>query len=398
MNAPKRGRRQFLKESVALAGMALGAAATASAQTPEGAASDLHPKGVVEPYGVRSRFEKSVRLPEPNATHQAFARSLGTLTPLREIIGTITPSGLHYVANHGYYPPVIDPEQHRLLIHGMVDRPLIFTMEELRRLPSVSRVYFLECQANKANPRKDSVEDTHGKTACSEWTGVPLALLLKEAGVQSGADWIVAEGDEAGKHAKSVPLSKVMKDVLLAYGQNGEPVRPENGYPLRLMVPGFEAIYSVKWVRRIKLVDRPYMEYQEVTRYTTKDAKSAWFNFEMGPKSVITFPAGGQRMPGRGYFQITGLAWSGGGAIRRVEISTDGGKTWNDAEIQGPALPIAHTRFGFRGNGKARRPCCYRVARTNWVRFSRRLPNSPNSGASARKRRSPTGVGWGTLI
>ena len=279
------------------------------------------------------------------------------MTPLQDSIGIITPSSLHYVTTHGYDPPDIDPRQHRLLIHGMVDRPLIFTLEELKRLPSVSRIHFLECAGNSDLDRDDqanaeTVQETHGQTSCSEWTGVLLSLLLKEAGVQKGASWLVAEGADAGKHTKSIPLEKAMDDVLVAYGQNGEAVRPEQGYPLRLLVPGWEGISNVKWLRRIKVVDQPYMTKWESTMYASlrPDGKARWFQFEMGPKSVITFPSGGQRLPGRGFYEITGLAWSGGGAIRRVEVSTDGGRTWKDAQLQEPVLRMAHTRFRFPWN------------------------------------------------
>ncbi len=353
MNSKQSNRRRFLKEGAALAGLAVGAIGSASAQTPGAEASPV-PYRDRRAYGRRSRFVNSVRTNDDDATHAAFGRSFNVYTPLQDSIGIITPSSLHWVSAHGYEPPDIDPQEHRLMIHGMVDRPLIFTLEELKRLPFVSRIYYLECQANRPENKGETVQQSHGKTACSEWTGVPLSLLLQEAGVQSGAGWIVSEGDEPGKMTKSVPMAKAMEDVLVAYGQNGEPVRPENGYPLRLVVPGFEAIYSMKWLRRIKVVDRPYLGYKEISRYTKEDSRSSWFQFEMGPKSVITFPSGGQRLPSRGYYQITGLAWSGGGAIRGVEVSTDGGRTWKDAELQEPVLRLSHTRFNmaWKWNGE----------------------------------------------
>jgi len=271
-------------------------------------------------------------------------------------VGIITPASLHFVLSHGYDPPDIDPRQHRLMIHGMVDRPLIFTLEELERLPSVSRFHFVECHGNSAtsSPNREirmspaaTVQDTHGLTSCSEWTGVLLSVLLKEVGVQKGASWLVAEGADAIKHTKSISLDKVMDDVLVAYGQNGEPIRPEQGYPLRLVVPGWQGISNVKWLRRIKVVDEPYMAMMETTRYPSlrPDGKSRWFESELGPKSVITRPSGGQRLPSPGFHEITGLAWSGGGAIRRVEVSTDSGRTWKDAQLQDPVARKAHTRF-----------------------------------------------------
>lgn len=188
--------------------------------------------------------------------------------------------------------------------------------------------------------------------SCSEWSGVPLSLLLREAGVQKGATWLVAEGSDRIKHTKSIPLNKAMEDVLVAYGQNGEPLRPEQGYPLRLVVPGWQGISNVKWLRRIKVVDEPYMAMMESTRYPSvrPDGKSRWFESEMGPKSVITRPSGGQKLPRPGFYEITGLAWSGGGAIRRVEVSIDEGRSWKDARLQGPVASKAHTRFGLDWN------------------------------------------------
>lgn len=187
----------------------------------------------------------------------------------------------------------------------------------------------------------------HGLIASSEWTGVPLSLLLKEVGASSGAQWILAEGSEATQLSCSLPMGKAMDDVLVAYGQNGEPVRPHQGYPLRLVVPGFPGKYHVKWLSGIKVVDRPYITYWERHHYVKDDSGDGHVFLEQGPKSCITFPCGEQRLPGRGFYTITGLAWSGCGAVSRVEMSTDGGRTWKDAEIERPARRIALTRFTF---------------------------------------------------
>ena len=348
------GRRRFLKEGVGLAGLAVGAMRSASGQTLGSAIPEARPLDSLRAYGERSRFVDSVRTPVEGKPVPFYTKL--TLTPLQDSIGIITPSALHFVSSHGFDPPEIDPRQHRLMIHGMVDRPLIFTVEELQRLPSVSRIHGIECAGNSylflADRKAKTVQETHGKTSCSEWTGVLLSLLLREAGVQKGGNWIVAEGAEAGKHSMSIPLEKGMDDVIVAYGQNGEPVRPEQGYPLRLVIPGWEGTRNIKWLRRIKVGDQPYMTKFESTGYPSlrPDGKSRWFLFEMGPKSVITFPSGEQRLPGRGFYEITGLAWSGRGAIRRVEVSTDGGRSWKDAQLQEPVLRIAHTRFRFPWN------------------------------------------------
>jgi sulfane dehydrogenase subunit SoxC len=366
MNHKKSGRRRFLKDGAALAGLAWGTTRFASGETSGAESGETRPKDL-HAYGERSRFETSARwgnnnrfgsYPKPG---EPF--TTGPRTPLQDSIGIITPSPLHYIVSPpGNEPPDIDPRQHRLMIHGLVERPLIFTMEELKRLPSVSRIHFLCCRANgdPSLPERKmptgTVQATHGQTSCSEWTGVPLSLLLKEAGVQKGASWIVAEGSEQSMHIKSIPIEKAMEDVLVAYGQNGEAVRPEQGYPLRLLVPGWQGINNVKWLRRIKLVDKPYMGIRESTQYPElrPDGKARWFESVLGPYSVITRPSGGQKLPGRGFYEITGLAWSGGGAIRRVEVSADGGRTWKDAELQGPVHRKAHTRFrlGWNWNGE----------------------------------------------
>jgi sulfane dehydrogenase subunit SoxC len=224
-------------------------------------------------------------------------------------------------------------------------------MEEIRRLPSASRILFLECQGNTLTewraPTGKTVGVTHGLTGCSEWTGVTLSLLLREAGVQKGATWIVAEGADATGNERSIPMAKAMDDVLVAYGQNGEAMRPENGYPLRLIVPGWTGNINVKWLRRLTVVDRPYLTRMDgVGQPTlTPDGKARQLQFVMEAKSVITFPSASQQLRGPGFYEIRGLAWSGRGLVRRVEVSTDGGKTWQDAGLQAPVLRFAHTRF-----------------------------------------------------
>src|SRR5213594_1714159 len=315
-------RRRFLKRGGALASFVIGTVRSLRGQTP---APEAPPKDNLA-YGQPSRFDNTIR----RTTGRATAISdTALMTPLQDLDGIITPSGLHFLMDHVKGIPDIDPQQHRLMIHGMVDRPLVYTMDELKRFPSVSRVYFLECNANSRPLRGangESVQLVHGRTSCSEWTGVLLSVLLKECGVQRGATWIVAEGDESNKYTMSIPLGKAMDDTLVAYAQNGEPVRPQQGYPLRLVVPGWEAIRAVKWLTRINVVDRPYMAWHESGNNadTIPNGKGLWFRFELGPKAVITRPSGGQRLPGPGFHEITGLAWTGGGAVSKVEVSIDG--------------------------------------------------------------------------
>lgn len=360
MGLKQSGRRRFLKKGAALAGLAVGGAPLASAQTPSQAAApapaphaDAHGtdiKGLVA-YGERSRFVTSARIPHgERPSPDAFGLLFHVATPLQDQLGVITPSSLHYVATtKGAFVPDIDPKEHRLLIHGMVDRPLTLSLEDLKRLPFVSRLHYIECMGNRSTPAAKTVQESHGMTSCAEWTGVLLSVLLKEAGLQHGASWIIAEGAEEVKGASSIPLAKAMDDCIVCYGMNGEPVRPQQGFPLRLMVPGFEGIYSTKYLRRIKVVDQHYMTYNDYG-HINRDAKAVALGYQIGPKSVITSPSGGQQLPGRGFYEISGLAWSGGGTVRRVEVSTDAGRSWRDAEIRGTAYRMAHTRFGFHWN------------------------------------------------
>lgn len=339
-------RRRFLKR-----GTVLGAAFAAGQLSPAQAqpASDDPSKilgNPVRPYGERSPFEQAVRVHKGKTDEVA----VGGWTPLDESLGIITPSALHYEVHRGGVPE-IDPARHRLMIHGLVERPVILSMEEIRRLPSTSRILFLECQGNSQmqwqKPKAKNVQISHGWTSCSEWTGVPLSLLLREVGVRNGASWIVAEGADASGNERSIPMDKAVDDVLVAYGQNGEPPRPENGYPLRLIVPGWTGNISVKWLRRIKVVDRPYQTRMDGTGQPAigPDGKAWQHSSFMEAKSVITSPSGGQRLPGRGFYEIRGLAWSGRGRVQRVEVSIDAGATWRDASLQAPVLRFAHTRF-----------------------------------------------------
>ena len=350
MSVKRSGRRGFLKSGAALAGLAVGGVKAASAQSPAGppVGSEPRTKNLKEliAYGERSRFVTSTRMPvSQRPSPDAFGLTFHVATPIQDQVGAITPSALHYIATHlGSYVPDIDPREHRLMIHGLVDRELTFTMDELKRLPSVTRLHFVECVGNRGRATNKTVQETHGLTSCSEWTGVLLSVLLKEAGLKGGAKWIVAEGAEEVKGASSIPLGKAMDDCLVCYAQNGEPVRPQQGFPLRLLVPGFEGIYQTKYLRRVKVVDRYYMTFNDYG-HLQEDPKIAALITQIGAKSVITFPSGGQQLSGRGFYQISGLAWSGGGAVRRVEVSTDGGRTWKDAEIQGTAYRMAHTRF-----------------------------------------------------
>jgi sulfane dehydrogenase subunit SoxC len=301
--------------------------------------------GVDGGYGSRSQFETEVRWANPTKT--------AAFSPLQNSYGTITPSGLHYERHHGGIPN-IDPAKHNLIIHGMVDRPIKYSLADLKRFPTVSRTYFMECSGTTGSEimkaTRPSVQGTHGLVSTSEWTGVPLSTLLKQAGLKPGAAWVLAEGADAAVMTRSVPIDKCLSDALIVFAQNGEAMRPEQGYPMRLFLPGWEGNISIKWLRRLEVSDKPYYTREETSKYTdliTTTGKSRIFTFTMESKSVITFPSGEMKLPGAGFYEITGLAWSGRGKIARVEISTDGGKNWSLAALQEPVLPICQTRFRF---------------------------------------------------
>jgi len=299
------------------------------------------------PYGQPSAFERNVVRRPRSKTPTATASSTGT--PLQDLHGIITPNGLHFERHHAGVP-AIDPAQHRLVVHGLVDRPLVFTMSDLTRFPSVSRMHFIECSGNGfwAGPGPAAtVQDTHGLLSCCEWTGVPMSTVLDEVGVKPDASWMLAEGADAAGLSRSVPIAKALDDALLAYAQNGERLRPEQGYPLRLLLPGYEGNTNVKWLRRLKFGDQPFQTREETSKYTDlmPDGTARQFTFVMEAKSVITFPSGGQLLRDRGFYEISGLAWSGRGRIARVDVSVDGGATWREALLQAPVLTKCLTRF-----------------------------------------------------
>jgi len=332
-------RRQMLRMSAALGGGLLAKSEKVLAENGQ--------LGIpLGPYGERSPFEKAVRFTRDSKTPETGS----SFTPLADSVGTLTPSSLHYERHHSGIP-AIDPARHRLVIHGMVERPLSLTMAEIRRLPSVSRTLVLECGGNSGSEwaarTGPDVQRSYGLVSCSEWTGVPLSLLLAEAGVRPGASWVIAEGADACRMERSIPLAKALENTLLAYGQNGEAIRPAQGYPLRLINPGWEGNSNVKWLHSLKLTDQAFMARDETAKYTDlmPDGKARIFTYQMEAKSVITFPSGGQTLAGPGLYELTGLAWSGRGKIERVEITLDGGHSWVRAQLQEPRLPIALTRF-----------------------------------------------------
>lgn len=289
--------------------------------------------------GTRSPFEHPQRKPSLTSSQ----------TPLQDLYGMITPSDLHFERHHAGVP-AIDPNSYELMIHGMVDRPTVFSLADLKRFPAVSRICFIECSGNFRKPDKENVtpQDICGLTSQSEWTGVMLSTLFREVGVHPKASWFLAEGSDAAVMTRSIPISKGWEDAMIVYAQNGEAIRPQQGYPARLLLPGWEGNTSVKWIRRIELSDGPFMTREETAKYTepVKDGKIRQFSFTMDARSIITYPAYPMQLQ-KGWVEIRGLAWSGRGKVHKVEISTDAGKTWNAARLQEPVLDKAHTYFRY---------------------------------------------------
>ena len=326
---------------------ASGAAVAPAARTPVPVApldASMIPGVASGPLSTRSPFEMPALTPVGIVTGSS-------LTPLQHIAGTITPSDLHFQRHHNGIA-VIDPNRYALTVHGLVDRPLVFSLDQLKRFPAMTRTCFVECSGNgraafRAPKREMTPQQVDGLTSNSEWTGVPVATLLREAGVGRGATWVLAEGGDAARLSRSVPMAKMLDDAFIAYAQNGEPLRMPNGYPARLLLPGYEGNMCVKWIRRLELIDQPNMSRDETAKYTDPLANGTarQFSFTMDAKSIITSPAYPARLSGPGWWPINGLAWTGRGRIERVDVSTDGGRTWTAAELSNPVLTRAHTRF-----------------------------------------------------
>ena len=359
--ASLKSRRRFLRDGTALIGGAVAGSAISGNALAEEAkkAADNTPPNVPEwmkhpgadtgseAYGTPSPFEKKVvRRLQKNWKQYT---SCWSRTPLEELDGIITPNGLFFERHHGGIPE-IDPAQHRLMVHGLVERPLVLTMDDIRRYPSESRIHFIECSGNPPFTWifEDRASELVGLASCAEWTGVPLKTVLQEAGLKPEAKWVIAEGADAAAMTRSIPIEKCLDDAMLVYSQNGERLRPAQGYPLRVLLPGFEGNMNVKWVRRLHVANEPIYSREETSKYTDlmPDGTARIFTYYMEAKSIITRPSGAHKIS-KGYNEITGLAWTGHGKITKVDVSTDSGKTWQSAKLQEPVLTRAFTRFKF---------------------------------------------------
>ena len=344
--------RRGLLRSALSAGIAAAGVGIAHADDGTGATAPEWMKTPGRPfsaYGTPSKWQEKVQrifTLAPGRAGTGVSR-----TPLHLLEGTITPAGLHFERHHNGVPD-IDPAQHELFIHGMVKRPLTFPLETLLRYPMETHIYFIECAGNSGaytqpQPQQITAGEINGLLSCSEWTGVRLSTLLGEAGVTADAKWVIAEGADAAAMSRSIPLEKCLDDAMIALYQNGEAIRPEQGFPMRLLLPGFEGNMSVKWLRRMNVTDAPENARDETSHYTElmPSGKARQFMFAEAAKSVILKPSFGMTMKGPGLYEVSGLAWSGAGRVAKVEVSADGGRTWALAALSEPVLPKALTRF-----------------------------------------------------
>ena len=302
------------------------------------------------PYGKPSKLEKDViRRNVPWLT--AGTESSINFTPIHALDGIITPNGVCFERHHGGVAEV-DPAKHRLMIHGLVDKPLVFTMDDLKRMPGrINKAYFLECAANGGMEWKGSqlngVQFTHGMIHNVWYTGVPLRTLINEAGLKPKGKWVLVEGADSAAMTRSIPIEKAMDDCLVAWAMNGEALRPEQGYPLRIVVPGWEGNMWVKWLRRIEIGDQPWAQREETSKYTDlmADGRARRHTWVMDAKSVVTNPSPQAPLKHKGPNVLTGLAWSGRGSVKRVDVTIDGGKNWQTARLDGPVMPLSLARF-----------------------------------------------------
>jgi sulfane dehydrogenase subunit SoxC len=354
---PQKKRRDFMLNGLKLtAGTALATAVGKVAAGQENlppnipAWSKTLGRGVVSvPYGLPSKHEADVvrRTVEWLTADEIASISM---TPLHKQKGIITPSGLHFERYHGGVPEV-NPDDHRLMINGLVERPLLLTMDDIMAFPSESHIHFLECPANGGmewrGAQMEALQFTHGMISGSEWTGVMLSTILQEAGLKPGAKWVLAEGADAAGMTRSIPIDKALDDAMVVFAQNGEMLRPEQGYPVRLFTPGWEGNTSVKWLRRLEIGDKPWMHREETSKYTDllADGKARKHSYVQEVNSVITSPCPESPAKRKGLMQLEGFAWSGRGKVSRVDISLDGGVSWKTAELKGLVLTKSMTRF-----------------------------------------------------
>ena len=358
-------RRDFFKKSLFFS---LGALASANVLAPvkmradeieiiQGSAWGKKLGALVDkyPYGIPSPYEHNNVRRVHDLLSSGDRYATVSMTPLHQQEGIITPNGLFFNRSHGGVAQV-DPHKFRLMIHGLVEKEIVLTLEQLKRYPSESRIHFIECPANGSTgwrgPQFDNLQFVKGMMSCAEWTGVSLKLILEDLGLKKNAKWMLAEGSDNSEMARSIPIEKALDDAMIGWGQNGEPLRPEQGYPVRLLLPGWEGNLNVKWLKRLEISDKPWHSKEETSKYTMLQPNGKGINFfwPMEVNSIITSPC-----PERPWddlkigdlIEINGIAWSGRGTIKTVDISLDGGKNWIEASLKGLVLPKAWTRFSY---------------------------------------------------
>lgn len=362
-------RRDFIRKSAAYSVSALVAASVLSPVKVEASSIKDDPAITEEkvwgttfgypvtknPYGQPSPYEHNVTRRNTELLSSGNYYASIAMSPIHELHGIITPNGLFFSRSHGGTAE-IDPNEHRLMIHGLVEKPLVLTMKELKRYPNVSRIHFIECPANGGpewrNPQFPSLQFAKGMMSCAEWTGVYIKDILKDLGLKPNARWMLAEGADNSHMGRTLPIDKVLDDAMVVWGQNGEALRPEQGYPIRLLVPGWEGNLCVKWLNRLEFSEESFYAKEETAKYTAlkPSGKAIQHFYANEVNSIVTSPCPEYpwtELKKGDLVEIEGLAWSGQGAIEGVDITFDGGKNWQEASLKGLVLPKAWTRFSF---------------------------------------------------
>ena len=358
-NEKKLDRRDFFRKTAALSATALAGTSIfadddAIMKTPEWA-TKWGDSVTTNLYGMPSAYEHNVTRRSTELLSSGNFRASIAVTPIHESKGIITPNGLFFSRSHGGTAH-IDPEEYRLMIHGLVKKPIVLTLAQLKRYPSVTRIHFIECPANGGQEWRatqfNSVQFAKGFMASAEWTGVYIKTILEDLGIKPEAQWMLAEGGDSSKMGRTVPMDKVLDDAMIVWGQNGEALRPEQGYPVRLLLPGWEGNLCVKWLRRLEFASEPWYCKEETSKYTAlkPSGKAIQHFYANEVNSTVVSPSPEipwTDLPDGSVVEIEGLAWSGMGTITGVDFSLDGGRTYVQAELKGLVLPKSWTRWSY---------------------------------------------------